>query len=91
MTIFKKIHSEFDDYIDTSIYRNGYFRLQNQTNKKKPLPHKIIRGDMDDFIVNQVMPDTKKLPIKIIESNTKENKIVENKIKIKLLIFKTKL
>ena len=29
---------------------------------------------MDDFIVNYIIPNTKKLPIKIIESNTKEKK-----------------
>ena len=35
---------------------------------------------MDEFIVNYIFPNTEKLPIKIIESNTKENKTVENKI-----------
>ena len=35
---------------------------------------------MDEFIVNYIFPNTEKLPIKIIESNTKENETIENKI-----------
>ena len=62
---------EFDEYIDIPIYKKIYFRLPNQTNNNKPLPHKVIRGDINDFIVNYIIPDTKKLPNKSIEANTK--------------------
>ena len=37
--------------LDISVYMVRPFRLPNQTNKEKPIVHKIIRGDMKDFII----------------------------------------
>lgn len=46
----KKQWDEFKQYIDLSIYTSHWFRLPNQTNEDKPISHKIMRGQMSDFI-----------------------------------------
>ena len=74
MTIFKNKqgHEDFINYIDTSIYsKNRYFRLPNQTNKDKPIPHTIEKGEMEEFIVNYIHADSEPLP-EIIISNIKQ-------------------
>ena len=51
--VFNKPHFyEFKKYIDFSVYSEKWFRLPNQTNKEKPLQHKIINGKMEDFIIH---------------------------------------
>lgn len=40
--------------IDLSVYTTHFLRLPNQTNKDKPLEHKIINGKMEDFIIEYV-------------------------------------
>jgi hypothetical protein len=50
----------FDEYLnnktlDLNVYSNNrWFRLPFQTNDEKPLAHIIIKGKMEDFIVNYV-------------------------------------
>ncbi len=44
----------FKDYIDLSIYSVKWFRLPEQSNKNKPLKHKIINGKPSDFIFEYI-------------------------------------
>jgi phage/plasmid-associated DNA primase len=53
-TLHKSKFDEFRSYIDLSIYDSHWFRLPNQTNSIKPIPHKIINGKMADFIVDYI-------------------------------------
>lgn len=53
-TLNKTKFDEFRSYIDLSIYDSHWFRLPNQTNLIKLIPHKIINGKMADFIVDFV-------------------------------------
>ena len=64
MKLFKNQYPKFKDYIDTSVYRKGYFRLPNQTNNDKLIPHIIVNGDIEEFIITYVDEDTDKLIIK---------------------------
>ena len=54
--IFKHIPNfqSFRDYIDLSVYSKHWFRLPNQTLEDKNDPHKIINGEMKDFIFDYV-------------------------------------
>ena len=47
----KSKFDEFKQYIDLSIYTSHWFRLPNQTNAEKTIPHNIINGKMSDFVV----------------------------------------
>ena len=45
------------NYIDLCVYQNNrWFRLPNQTNKDKPVPHIIINGKMIDFVLDIIQP-----------------------------------
>ena len=46
----KKQWDEFRTYIDPSVYTSHWFRLPNQTNEDKLIPHNIMRGQMSDFV-----------------------------------------
>ena len=50
-TLNKPKFDEFRSYIDLSIYDSHWFRLPNQTNSIKPIPHKIINGKMADLLL----------------------------------------
>ena len=64
MKEFKNKHPKFKDYIDLSVYSNNrWFRLPNQTNEDKPIAHKVIKGNMSDFIFNYMNGDVERLPI----------------------------
>ena len=64
--------------VDTSPYKNGWFRLPYQTAKEKPLTHKIIQGNPTDFLVQHIPEDTLLFNYKINEIK-KETKQKENK------------
>jgi hypothetical protein len=50
----KPMFNNFKDYIDFSVYSKHLFRLPNQTNKDKLIPHFISNGKMKDFIFDYV-------------------------------------
>ena len=59
------------NYIDLCIYQNNrWFRLPNQTNKDKPVPHTIINGKMIDFVLDIIQPKSEL--IKIDNNNPKK-------------------
>ena len=39
--------------VDTSVYRDGLFRLPNQTEKTKKHKHEIVVGKIQDFVYLQ--------------------------------------
>ena len=88
---FKEI-TNFKKYIDDSVYNNHrWFRLPNQTNYEKPHEHKIIYGQMIDFL-NFVIPNGS-IPYelkkgKIKKKNEKKPKITKNLLKEKRFVKK---
>ena len=64
MKLFISSYPQFKEYIDTSIYKKGWFRLPNQTNKDKIYKHEIIKGKISNFIVNYIPTKSEELPIK---------------------------
>ena len=80
--IFKQEkYTAFNDIVDTSIYCNRWFRLPYQTAKEKPLTHKIIQGNPEDFFVQHVPEDTSLFHYEIIEIK-KETKQKEKKLSL---------
>ena len=84
--IFKQEkYTAFNDIVDTSIYCNRWFRLPYQTAKEKPLTHKIIQGNPEDFFVQHVPEDTSLFHYEIIEikkyTKQKEKKPIVNSMK----------
>ena len=80
MKIFIKQHPQFKEYIDTSVYKNGWFRLPLQTNKDKLYEHKIIKGVMQEFIVNNIPSDADVLPLNempLLKLNVVEDKPIK--------------
>ena len=71
-------YKEFKNMVDTSPYKNGWFRLPYQTTKEKKLTHKIIQGNPTDFFVQNIPDDTQLFHYEIIEIK-KETKQKENK------------
>ena len=72
----KPFFNDFKKYIDFSVYSEKWFRLPNQTNKEKPLKHKIMRGNMEDFILHY----TDKTEYEIDdEDKSKNDNIIDNK------------
>jgi hypothetical protein len=54
-TLFKQANYKmFSKNIDFSVYSTHFLRLPNQTNKDKPIEHKIINGKMEDFIIEYI-------------------------------------
>jgi hypothetical protein len=50
--------------IDLSVYENNrWFRLPNQSNKKKPIMHSIVNGQMSDFLLELIQPKSSILTI----------------------------
>jgi hypothetical protein len=78
----QEIYKEFCEYIDTSVYAdNKYFRLPNQTNENKPFTHKIMHGEMKNFIINYVEESKSELEnIEKIENIKKVKAVVKNDI-----------
>ena len=76
-------YKEFKNMVDTSPYKNSWFRLPYQTTKEKKLTHKIIQGNPEDFFVQHIPDDTTLFHYEIKEENiTKKNitmTISENK------------
>jgi hypothetical protein len=76
-------YKEFTNMVDTSPYKNGWFRLPYQTTKEKKLTHKIIQGNPTDFLVQHIPFDTQLFHYEIKQENkTKKNitmTISENK------------
>ena len=78
-SIFQKtMFNNFKDYIDLSVYSKHLFRLPNQTNKDKLIPHFISNGKMKDFIFDYVDETDKEIDeveepkyLKIIEEAKK--------------------
>ena len=69
-------YKEFKNMVDTSIYKNSWFRLPYQTAKEKPLYHEIIQGKPEDFLVQIISEDTQIFNYEIKEITSKEkNKI----------------
>ena len=64
MKLFISSYPQFKVYLDTSIYKKGWFRLPNQTNKDKIYKHEIIKGKISNFIVNYIPTKSEELPIK---------------------------
>jgi hypothetical protein len=73
-------YKDFKNMVDTSIYKNSWFRLSYQTAKEKPLFHEIINGKPEDFLVQNIPEDTQ--IFKYDKHVQKENKNVGKKIKI---------
>jgi hypothetical protein len=67
-------YNEFKNMVDTSPYKNGWFRLPYQTAKEKHLTHKIIQVNPDDFLVQHIPEDTSLFhyEIKEIKKETKQ-------------------
>jgi len=67
-------YKEFKNMVDTSPYKNGWFRLPYQTTKEKKLTHKIIQGNPEDFLVQHIPEDTSLFhyEIKEIKKETKQ-------------------
>eukprot|EP01041_Mallomonas_annulata_P006002 gene6002-12099_t len=80
-------HPEYKEFMDTSIYRNGWFRLPNQTNKDKPIDHKVSNGDMSDFIVTHIK-DCELYPKNLLLIE-KENTVVTKATKTKTIETKS--
>lgn len=53
--------ASFKSYIDLSVYSNKWFRLPNQSNKDKPLIHKIVQGKMKHFLIHNVKHTTSRV------------------------------
>lgn len=95
----KNLYNEFlinyNIKIDTSVYGSHFFRLPNQTGKKKEdgkykkkYKHDIINGRLQDFIIQHVDKKNNKNitgileGLKPLEILTKKNKKVYNKIEV---------
>ena len=80
------VYNEFSKYIDLSVYSKKFFRLPNQTNKTKPLPHTIINGCMKDFILQYTDESTNFYeytePTDETDNEETEEEIEEDKEKI---------
>jgi hypothetical protein len=70
-------YKEFKNMVDTSIYKNSWFRLPYQTAKEKPLYLEIIQGKPEDFLVQNIPEDIQLFKYEI--TNNKKNK--ENDMK----------
>ena len=79
----KNIMKQFD--VDTSVYRDGLFRLPNQTEKTKKNKHEIVVGKMQDFVYLQNNLDN----IEFYKSNdtimNKSNDTIMNKSKEQII------
>ena len=76
----EQIKKDFD-FIDLCVYQNNrFFRLPNQTNKEKPLPHIIINGSMIDFVLDIIQPKSEHLEI-IEKAEKKKNEQQPKEIK----------
>ena len=51
-------YEKIKNMVDTSIFKNSWFRLPYQTAKEKPLYHEIILGKPEDFLVQIIPVDT---------------------------------
>ena len=71
-------YKEFKNMVDTSPYKNGWFRLPYQTTKEKKLTHKIIQGNPTDFLVQHIPDDTPLFHCEIKEDNKKNNNEEKN-------------
>ena len=89
MEEFINKHQQFKKYVDVSVYKKGWFRLPNQTNKDKKYNHKIINGDMSEFIVNYIPQDAELLPEINIVNPVKPVKPVKEEVDITLNEGKT--
>jgi hypothetical protein len=82
------------ELFDISVYSSRWFRLPNQTNEDKPDEHNIIKGNLEDFIVEYIKPNTIELedddePIKETIKPTKEERAPKKETSIKLIEGKT--
>jgi hypothetical protein len=77
--------------VDTSIYKNSWFRLPYQTAKEKPHYHEIIQRKPEDFLVQIILEDTQIFNYKIYEITSKEmnKKMISSKLKLQRLIIMT--
>ena len=48
----KKAFDKYREHLDLSVYSKHWFRLPEQTLQGKPEPHIIIKGKIEDFIIN---------------------------------------
>ena len=77
--VYKDDDGKIIKVIDTSIYCEKWFILPNQTKEnKKGTEHKIIKGNMEDFIVDYIPEYSKTIENK--EIIIEDIKIVNNKI-----------
>lgn len=85
MEMFIKQYPEFKNYIDISVYKKGLFRLPNQTvnqgETQKLYKHEIVKGDIDDFIVNNITELNELMPDIIIEKPVEK---IKEEIKFKI-------
>ena len=69
---------DISSYIDDGVYNiNNLFRLPNQTNNEKPIPHTIINGKIEDFIFNYINENSTILKLnkqELKKQQTKKNK-----------------
>ena len=84
-------YKEFNNMVDTSIYKNSWFRLPYQTAKEKPHYHEIIQRKPEDFLVQIILEDTQIFNYKIYEITSKEmnKKMISSKLKLQRLIIMT--
>ena len=79
----------FKTYIDLSVYCNKWFRMPNQTNENKPIPHEIVKGKMKHFLIHNIDDTTSKLDIPIERSNdVKEYAPNNNLTEIKRMVLR---
>lgn len=72
----------FEGILDDSFYKDNYwFRLPGQTNKDKPNAHQIIKGNIEDFVLNYFIPSDDADEVEEEEEEFEENKLRMDKIK----------
>lgn len=70
---FIKSYNCYNNVIDKGVYGNKWWRLPNQTKeKKRGTEHKIIKGELKDFIITHIQEGS----IKVVERKMKE--VVKN-------------
>ena len=89
-TLFKQDNYKmFSKNIDFSVYTTHFLRLPNQTNKDKPIEHKIINGKMQDFIIEYVSNCPHIFDVED-EEQIKETTIQKPKIKDDDIVYEIK-
>ena len=76
VTKFYSKYTEFDDGKDVVIYTNHWWRLPNQTYRKRPYPHVIIRGKMKDFVVD-LIPENSRNIEELVEEEEETQIVIE--------------